>query len=706
MRRQKRDIKCALHLCLWLFPQLLFAHGQDMVAGHKLHWQTEQIRQVSAISPFSTVEPEVKNIEGKQCLSGPFLNLDVDNDVAFDIDENLEIDIEFDLQNTPDDVVLHYDRNGGTPGTLRLSMPKQVDTRWYRHRFVLQHARFAGRVDLFHIQNGDVSISAAGAADKMVDFVTVCDISLHRREQNQEPEPYGQLSTTLVDENGNPVPARVGIYDPTGRTPLPGTDALPLRYKSLSSRSVILGPGVVWPVENRFAFYINGRYQARLPVGHYQLVASRGLEYRFVQQAFEIKPGQTTELSLQLSRWADMPEQDWYSGDVHIHVGRGSGDDDRNILAQAQAEDLHVANLLQMGDVATLGFQQYRWQRYPDVVSAPYLLVPGQEDPRSRRGHAIQLNITEPVRNPPHYYQYHQVFEAVQRQGGLTGYAHVRETYSFGAEMGLALDVPYGLVDFIEILQFSQLSLNQWFDWLNLGYRLAPAAGTDYAPLSGGVPGEVRSYVNVKEPYSVQGWFDGLKAGQSFVTNGPMLDMTVNGQGIGSDVYVQSGARLQIKARASVNPDIARLRKIELYRQGQIVAVTNATEGAEKLTLDFQTEAGSGSWFVVKATGERAMGGGGVVAVSAPVYVQVRGGDFCDLAAVPDIVKRQKAYLESLRQTSLKPEYGYEYPGEAAMREKYWPANRALLETRISEAMKEYDRLLALARKGRCVEEP
>ncbi len=82
-----------------------------------------------------------------------------------------------------------------------------------------------------------------------------------------------------------------------------------------------------------------------------------------------------------------MPAKGWYSGDVHIHYGRANAQDDRNIHLHTQAEDLHVANLLQMDDVGTIYFHQYNWGQTARYGAPPHTLVPGQEGSRSHRGH-------------------------------------------------------------------------------------------------------------------------------------------------------------------------------------------------------------------------------------------------------------------------------------------------------------------------------
>ena len=85
-------------------------------------------------------------------------------------------------------------------------------------------------------------------------------------------------------ERAAPVPARVGLYDESGRLPLPSQDAVPVRRFTDEIRRVWMNRRTFWPVESHEAFYVNGTYEARVPVGTYDLVVARGPEYRVHRQ--------------------------------------------------------------------------------------------------------------------------------------------------------------------------------------------------------------------------------------------------------------------------------------------------------------------------------------------------------------------------------------------------------------------------------------
>ena len=123
----------------------------------------------------------------------------------------------------------------------------------------------------------------------------------------------------------------------------------------------------------------------------------------------------------------------------------------------------------------------------------------------------------------------------------MSGYAHQAEL--FNGRRGIALDVPFGIVDFVEILQQGRLPTDLWYGFLNLGYKLLPAAGSDFPYMD--LPGVVRSYAKIDGPFSVDAWFDAFRAGRIFVTNGPLLEVTANGRPLGDELVALQRTRLR-----------------------------------------------------------------------------------------------------------------------------------------------------------------
>jgi hypothetical protein len=672
-----------------------YSHEVDARGSQTLGWQSEDVSRVVSFTPYGAAG-EVVTIEGKQCLHGFQFYFDVLDNLAFDVDETVELAIEFDLETSTEKIRIDYDKNGGASTPVLLELPKQIDDRFHVKRIRFERARFAGREDF----STDFRISAykEGNDNPRRDRpkTTICNVSVERSFSTVRSDKFGWINLAIRNELGDTTPARVALYDESGRMPLPANSALEIEDFSNRVRTMLLPVGTVnWPSENRYAFYIDGEYRTRLPTGDYSLVVTKGIEYRFATKRFRIEDDSTLDLAIDLERWINMPSQGWVSGDIHVHIPRRDSADNRALWLQAHAEDLHVASSLKMGNIAETRFPQSYWGNDGKYGSNQRFVVAGQEDPRSAvRGHTIHLNLTEPARNPDRYLLYHEVFEKVAERGGISGYAHLKR---LGAPVGMALDVPYGLVKFIEVLQRGRLGTNVWFDFLNLGYKIAPAAGSD-VPYGARI-GDVRSYVNTKDAAIPESWFAGLSDAHTFVTNGPILSFEINGFGMGDNVSISSGERLTINAEASINPDIDQLARFELIEQGDVIREVISDAGSDELKLSHELTAEHGTWFVVRAYGKNQKAGdGSVAAVSAPIYVSVDGQRTWKLDDVTTLANKMKSALDSFASLSLESAGRLDEWFETR---RPWTANWAsqqdLLRERIDHAKTKYDRLIQLS---------
>ena len=225
--------------------------------------------------------------------------------------------------------------------------------------------------------------------------------------------------------------------------------------------------------------------------------------------------------------------------------------DDLDVWGQVAAEDVSVGNLLEMGNIVTTHFRQPAWGKAGRFVRDGHMIASGQEDPRTtQRGHTIHHNLEQPFHlATDEFFAYHKVFEASHAQGGVSGYAHHGQL--FNGRRGLALDVPFGLVDFIEVLQGGRLDTAAWYPFLNLGFKVSPAAGSDY-PVLRPVAARRRALLRqARSRFDADAWYASFKAGHVFVTNGPMLDFTINGQPMGARVAGGEGRSWRSRPRRS-----------------------------------------------------------------------------------------------------------------------------------------------------------
>jgi len=462
---------------------------------------------------------------------------------------------------------------------------------------------------------------------------------------------------------------------------------------------------LLWPSAQRQAFYASGTYESQVPAGSYELVATRGPEYRTFKTTVTVKAGQTNRVTVSLQRYIDQPSRGWYSGDTHLHLMRDQAQD-LAVWGEVAAEDVHVGNLLEMGNIVTTHFRQPAWGKAGRFLKDGHLIASGQEDPRTtERGHTIHHNLQKPIHLPPEdFFSYHKVFEASHSQGGVSGYAHMGQI--FNGRRGLALDVPYDLVDFIEVLQGGRLGVDNWYPYLNLGFKISPAAGSDYPYYGPSLPGVERYYVQLDRPFDPDAWYTSFKAGHVFVTNGPMVDFTINGQGMGQEIRVPKGTKLQIAASARLNPDIDALGRLDVIVQGDVVE-TERANGADKIELRRELTANHSMWIAVRATGAREIPAQGpvqelgAIAHTAPIYVVVDGQPFWKTEAVADLVRTERQILQDLVNGPVDPMGDLEAWETVTVLAPQWERQRYLLRGRVQHADEKYQDILKRATGAR-----
>ena len=389
-----------------------------------------------------------------------------------------------------------------------------------------------------------------------------------------------RLSVTVVDAaGGNPTPVRAQLTDARGAVaPIPD-----------AAIGIMHGPNDIArgfdAVYGRF-FYIDGRFDVELQPGTYTLAVSKGYEYLQQELELELAPGVDRSETIQLERWVDMPARGWFSADDHIHLRR-SPREDPLILTWIAAEDIHVGALLQMGDFYATYFSQYAWGQDGAYQVEDYMLSSGQEEPRTHEiGHTISLAADDFVRFAGQYYHYDRVFDTVHALGGVTGYAH--KGVGFFGYRGLTLDVLRDKVDFIEILQFGEMVLDHYYHFLDLGYPLTALAGSDFP--FGGEIGDARFYTYLEDGLSFEAWRESLHAGHTFVSNGPVIDLRVNGAIPGDQLDLRQGSTLHITAEALGHEVQVPLSALEIVAHGEVIASASPDQpgqSTEALTVEF-----------------------------------------------------------------------------------------------------------------------
>jgi hypothetical protein len=148
-----------------------------------------------------------------------------------------------------------------------------------------------------------------------------------------------------------------------------------------------------------------------------------------------------------------------------------------------------------------------------------------------------------------------EVADLAHAQGAVVGYVHPFDsdpdpsdtTHPLTAEF--PVDLALGKVDYYEAMGFvddPMATAHVWYRALNCGFRLPAGAGTDamanFASLRGPV-GMNRVFVHTGGAIGQRALLDSLLAGRTFATNGPLLELSVGGRGVGQELRLPAGSR-------------------------------------------------------------------------------------------------------------------------------------------------------------------
>ena len=419
-------------------------------------------------------------------------------------------------------------------------------------------------------------------------------------------------------------------------------------------------------VENPFnettQFYSSGQSEITVRPGNYTVKVYKGIEYKVCVSEISVSESAATHCQITMERWVNMAEEGWYSADDHLHIARSVPELNPFTSKIMQAEDIHIANLLQFG-LANRFHNAIQYAHGPDGIyrEGDYILATGQENPRTNfLGHSIILGAHTPIHFPDQYLVYRLFWEQASEQHALSGHAHLGDGFpnDVGGSYGLAVAVPHGLLNFIEVLQFSRAYYDTWYDMLNLGFRVTPTAGTDYPCVGANIPGRERFFAHIEGNLTYGSWLEAIRLGRTFVTNGPLIEFRVDSCGIGKEVSMQNPGVVTLEGSVRFDQTREDVFRVEVVENGTPVKSFPRTDdsGEIRFKVDHLIE-GTG-WLALRASGEKideaihsglVRSLGASAAHSAAVYVTVEGDiPISESSRAKDVARRWLTKLEDL----------------------------------------------------------
>ena len=371
----------------------------------------------------------------------------------------------------------------------------------------------------------------------------------HVRFELADPGRNWVHVTVVDDDTGQPVPCRVHFRSPDG-----------VPYQPHGHHSHVHSDLGTWYTDvggdlrlgHVTYAYIDGTCEGWLPRGEVIVDAARGFEYEPLRTRVRIEPGQQ-ELTLRLKRWTNMNARRWFSGDSHVHWLSSQGSH-----TEARAEDLNVVNLLQSqwGNHFT-NTEDFTGE--PSVSKDGQSIVyVGQENRQHLMGHMLLWGLKKPVMpwcsdglgeaevGGTLEATLSDWADATHEQGGTAIAAH------YGGLTGEAVAlITTGRVRGVEFISHSTTNHRDYYQALNCGYRLPLVGGTD--KMSSDVAlGWHRTYAYIPpdQEFTYDNWCAAVAAGRTFLSGGPILELTVDGQPIGSTLSMSGPGTVEVHASA------------------------------------------------------------------------------------------------------------------------------------------------------------
>jgi hypothetical protein len=475
------------------------------------------------------------------------------------------------------------------------------------------------------------------------------------------PPELATLRITVVDAASSLVtPARIELLDRNGVGQVPnGVLSVTGDCRNHPGANQPPPGGIFDPASETTHFYVIEPVEIALPAGRYRVTAQKGIEYERRSVDVELVAGARREVNIELPRWANLAESGWFSADDHLHIGRPANIDP-TLVDWMRAEDLNVANLLQMGDFeGVIAAPQRSFGAAAIHQDGVTIIASAQENPRTwLLGHAIILGARSYIDFPNRYLRYRDFWKKAHAQGALNGYAH------WGAP-GTLLDAPFGWIDFLEILQFDISNPSCLYDLLNLGFRVTPTAGTDFPCGWAGPPGSQRFYTRVEGTFTYSSWLEGVRLGRTFVTNGPLLDFSIDNVGIGGDVRLDAPGKVRLSGAVRFDPQRHAVERLELVQEGEVVHVEEAPSAPGVLSFDTVQPVDQSTWFALRATGTKV----GVRASGPAQWMRPSeahsGAIFVEVAGTPPLAERARAAEVARRVLSQLDQLADQFSPEA-----------------------------------------
>ncbi len=465
------------------------------------------------------------------------------------------------------------------------------------------------------------------------------------------------IRVRVVDEGGREVPVRIHFHGAQG-------EYLPPRgnHRKVNGNWFEDNYGEFVNSLNQYA-YIHGACELEAPLGEVFVEITRGYEIKPIRSSFEVTLD-TDEVTFTLNTVLDWGERGWVSADTHVHFlspqtawleGAAEGVNVVNLLASQWGE--MFSNVSDFDGRTTIGAKDFGG-------NGEFLVRVGTENRMQVLGHISLLGYAGAMIHPlcsggPSESAIGDALDVsmadwAQRcidQNGLVVLPHAPNP-----QAERAADIVLGLVHAIEMMTFNPFNwqitpygLLDWYRYLNLGYQVPVVGGSDKMSADS-LLGGIRTYAHLGgREFDYENWMAAVKAGNTFVTVGPLLEMAVEGLAPGNQLDLPAGGG-KVNVAWRVESAALPIDKVEIVVGGFVVDEVSV-DGALAATGGSDITIGESTWIALRVRGSHAGRAGEIAAHSSCVQVRVDGRRAFkreDAMAVLEQIEGALAYVDTL----------------------------------------------------------
>ncbi len=221
---------------------------------------------------------------------------------------------------------------------------------------------------------------------------------------------------------------------------------------------------------------------------------------------------------------------------------------------------------------------------------------------------------------------------AAKAQGAAVAYVHPANKPEIPVGEHLArefpVDLALGAVDALDVLSNMDEEGGCWMYYrvLNCGLKCTASAGTDSQMdvMRHSLPGASKVYVNTGSgPLTYEKWLAAYKAGRTFVSNGPLLSLEVEGKGPGEEIDLAAPGTVRVSARVQ---SIVPMNSLEIVVNGEVAARVEPGDGGRQAAIARELPIARSSWIAARVWGPSnrlVINDPKAFAHSSPVYCYV-----------------------------------------------------------------------------------